>query len=37
MPFLRLTADGGYLKPCQKLLEQNDNSGLLTAAIGIAE
>ena len=35
--FLRLTAEGGYLEPCQKLLEKNDNSSLLTVAIGTAE
>ena len=35
--FLRLTAEGGYLAPCQKLLEENDKWELLTATIGTAE
>ena len=35
--FLRLTAEGGYLKPCQKLLEDNDIWSPLTITIGTAE
>lgn len=35
--FLRFTAEGGYLEPSQKLLEENDKWELLTAAIGTAE
>ncbi len=35
--FLRLTAEGGYLEPCQKLLEENDKWAPLTAAVGTAE
>lgn len=35
--FLRLAAEGGYLAPCQKLLEENDKWELLTTVIGTAE
>lgn len=35
--FLRLTAEGGYLEPCQKLLEDNDIWAPLTVTIGTAE
>ena len=35
--FLRLTAEGGYLEPCQELLENNDVWGPLTATIGTVQ